>query len=330
MDQELSKAYGCLIGVAIGDAMGSPTSFMTPDEIKSKYGYVKDFIKPPPDHPIHAGLEAGQITDDTELTIVVAESIIKEGKVSTEGYVNALIEWAKRRKALETNLIGPSTKAALQKLIKGENVEEAGKLGTTNGGAMRISPIGIVDRRRLDQAILDTYKICLPTHGSNIAISAASAISCAVAKAFEEDFDLGSIVEAAVYGARKGFRLGFKIPLASVEKRIALALDLIKDAEDADEAAKILYEYIGMGVEANEAVPSVIGIVKASGGETMKAITAAVNAGGDADTVASMVGAICGAMNGIESFPKRLVEHVEKVNKIDFKRIARELLRIGR
>ena len=160
MDKDLDKAYGCLIGVAIGDAMGSPTTFMTLEEIAKRYGYVEEFIDPPADHPIHAGLKAGQVTDDTELTILVAESIIRSGKIDTENYIRMLIEWALSRKILETDFIGPSTKRALQKLIEGSDPKEAGKLGTTNGGAMRISPVGIVDRRRLDQAVIDTYKIC--------------------------------------------------------------------------------------------------------------------------------------------------------------------------
>ena len=330
MEEDLRKAYGCLAGVAIGDAMGAPTTLMTPDEISERYGYVEDFIEPPPDHPIHAGLKAGQVTDDTELTILVAESIMMSNGVDLNNYVKLLVEWALKRKIFETSFAGPSTTRALQKILKGADPRDTGKLGTTNGGAMRISPIGILDRRKLDQAIMDTHSICLPTHGSNVAISAASAISCAIAEAFDESASLESIIEAAIYGARKGFKLGFKIPSASVDKRIELALKIVEGAESTEEAVKLLYDYIGMGIEANEAVPSVIGIVKASDGETMKAIKAAVNIGGDADTIASMVGALCGALNGIESFPENLVKRVQEVNNLNLREIAEKLLEIKR
>lgn len=328
MDSELLKAYGCLLGVAIGDAMGAPTTFMTPKEIKEKYGFVRKFIEPPKDHPIHGGLKAGQVTDDTEMTLLLADSIIKCGGIKVECYVKHLLRWAQEKNILQTEYLGPSTRNALMKLLHGASIEEAGRFGTTNGAAMKISPIGIVDRRKLDKTIKDVYKISLPTHGTNVAISAAAAVACAISAAFYDDSDIGKIINAALYGAREGAKLGFRYPAASVEKRIQLALELVERVNNVEEACIILYDYIGMGVAANESIPSAIAIVKIAGGDPLDAITLAVNCGGDSDTIASIVGAIVGTMHGAKAFPSSLVNVIEGVNNLKLKEVAEKLLSI--
>jgi ADP-ribosylglycohydrolase len=328
MDSELMKAYGCLLGVAIGDAMGSPTTFMTPKEIRERYGLVRGFIEPPKDHPIHAGFKAGQVTDDTEMTLLLADSIIRCGRIEVECYVKCLLEWAQERNILQTEYLGPSTRNALTRILHGISFKEAGKFGSTNGAAMKISPIGIVDRRNLDKTIRDVYKICLPTHGTNVAISAAAAVACAISSAFDENSDTEKIINAALYGARKGERLGFRYPSASVEKRIQLALELVNRAGNVEKACIMLYEYIGMGIAANESIPSAIAIVKIADGDPFDAITLAVNCGGDSDTIASIAGAICGALHGAKVFPTSLVKIVEEVNNIKLKEVAEKLLNI--
>ncbi|MEM3815638.1 MAG: ADP-ribosylglycohydrolase family protein [Candidatus Bathyarchaeia archaeon] len=328
MDIELSKAYGCLAGVAIGDAMGSPTTFMSPEEIREKYGFVRNFIKPPKEHLIHGGLKAGQVTDDTEMTLLVAHSIISCEKIDTECYVKHLLRWVLERGLLETDYLGPSTRSALLQIIQGVSIEKSGMFGTTNGAAAKISPIGIVNRRNLEKTVNDVYKICLPTHGTNIAISAAAAVACAISAAFNDDSDVNGLLEAAIYGAKEGYKLGFRYPSAPVVKRIELALRLIEEAKNEEDACRLLYEYVGMGVAANESIPSAIGIIKLANGDPIKAITLAVNCGGDSDTIASIVGGICGALQGIDAFPKHYVEVVEEINGINLREVAEKLLTV--
>jgi ADP-ribosylglycohydrolase len=324
------KAYGCLLGVAIGDAMGSPTTFMSPEEIKKKYGFVKEFIEPPKDHPVHGGLKAGQVTDDTEMTLLLAEAIIRCGKIDVDYYIKHLLEWAQERNILQTEYLGPSTRAALVKLLSGTNPEESGKHGVTNGGAMKISPVGIVDRRKLDRAVRDACRICLPTHGTNVAIAAAAAVACAISVAFSEDADTRDVINAALYGAHEGEKLGFRHPAtsASVEGRIRLALELVENATNIEEACFVLYDSIGVGMMANESIPSAIAIVKMAEGDPFRAITIATNCGGDADTVASIVGAICGALRGAKAFPESLAKIVEEVNNLNLKEVAEKLLSV--
>jgi ADP-ribosylglycohydrolase len=327
MKDLFDKAYGCLAGVAIGDAMGMPTSFYTPNQIKQKFGFVDRFLDAPKAHPIHNGMVAYQVTDDTQLTIVIANVIINNGKITPEGVAKHILEWALSTKVLESNLIGPSTKSALKKLMLGISPRDSGKFGTTNGAAMRVSPIAIFNADDKKGLIEDVEKACLPTHGTSVAISAASAVAFAIAEGLSaSDTTIDSIVEAARAGAKAGVQRGFEYPAASVDKRIELALDLVGRAKNCFDAAIKLYDYIGAGIESNEAIPTAIGIFVAAKGDPMTAIKCAINIGGDSDTIASIVGGISGAFKGIKAFNQVEIENIERVNKINLKSIVEKLL----
>ncbi|MEM3506569.1 MAG: ADP-ribosylglycohydrolase family protein [Candidatus Bathyarchaeia archaeon] len=330
MKDLFDKAYGCLAGVAIGDAMGMPTSFYTPNQIKQKFGFVDRFLDAPEDHPIHSGLVAYQVTDDTQLTIVIANVIIDNGKVTAESVAKHILDWALSMKVLESDLIGPSTKKALKNIMAGVSPKYSGKLGTTNGAAMRISPVAIFNANDEKSLIEDVEKACLPTHGTNVAISAASAVAFAIAEglsAKNNNIAIDSIVEAAIKGAKAGAKKGFEYPAASVYKRIELALELIGKAKNCFDAAIKLYDYIGAGFESNEAIPTAIGIFVAAKGDPMTAIKCAVNIGGDADTIASIVGGISGAFKGVKAFKKIDIENIKKVNRINIESIIEKILK---
>lgn len=320
------KAYGCLVGVAIGDAMGMPTTFYTPQLIKELFGRVEGFLPAPNDHIIHRGFKAGQITDDTETTLIVARTIIEDKRVTAAGVARRLVNWAIERKLLGTDYLGPSTSKALEKLIAGVPVQEAGKFGTTNGAASRISPIGIFNVGNIEKTVEDVEQACIPTHNTNIAISAACAVACAVAEAMREGATIGSVIKAAKIGAILGERKGLTIPSASVSKRIEMAMNFVKKTKDLRKLTKQLYDYIGCGFASNESVPTSIALFAACKGEPMKAIIAGANIGGDTDTIASIAGGICGAYKGIESFPRDLIDKIEGVNNLNLSKIAEELL----
>ena len=62
------------------------------------------------------------------------------------------------------------------------------------------------------------------------------------------------------------------------------------------------------------------------GGNTVDAICAAVNIGNDTDTVATMVGGILGALNGVDSMPESYMEIIERENNFDLKSLAEEIM----
>ncbi len=331
LDRELmlSRSVGCLAGVAIGDSMGMPTSGFSPEQIREKFGKVVSFLDAPKGHIVHDGLKAGEVTDDTQITFVLADAIINDGSVSSEGFAKRLWKWSIKSGASAKRFLGPSTRGALEKVVRGVDIRDVSGLGATNGAAMRVSPVGIVDAGLdLKEIVEDVAKSCAFTHNTDVAISAASAVACVISKAILGDCSVDDIIEAGMKGARLGALFGSLYPAAPVDKRIELAMGLVSRAKSFEETIDSLYNYVGAGIESNEAVPTAFGVFAATGGEPVDAIIMATNIGGDADTISSIAGGIAGAFKGIEAFPKEMVGKVTKVNGLDFYKVARKLLEV--
>lgn len=141
------------------------------------------------------------------------------------------------------------------------------------------------------------------------------------------------MVQAAIYGASKGDRIGRQtadtLAGASVETRIRWAVSVALSADNLDQAIDELADYIGSGLMTVEAVPAAIGICVAAGGKTVEGICAAVNIGDDTDTVATMVGGILGTLNGAGSMPDHYMDVIEKANQFDLKDLAEKILNFG-
>ncbi|MCK4900652.1 MAG: ADP-ribosylglycohydrolase family protein, partial [Anaerolineales bacterium] len=85
------RILGGLFGQALGDAWAMP-AMLTPGDTWEKYGgWVTEFLPGPQDHPVHAGLSPGQVTDDTEQAFALAEAIIQDGGVTVEGAARAIV-----------------------------------------------------------------------------------------------------------------------------------------------------------------------------------------------------------------------------------------------
>lgn len=324
------KAHGCLAGVAVGDAMGMPTAGFTPAEIREKFGYIDELLDAPPGHPFHDGLKKGHVTDDTELTMLLVETILEDGGVTPGGMARRILRWATERRLLETGLLGPSTSRAIRALMDGGDPYETGRHGTTNGAAMKISPIGIINAHRVESIVDDVEKTCLPTHGTSVAISAASAVAAAVAEALTPSASISSVVETAKIYSRHGMERGRQVAHPSVERRIELAVNLIEGEESPQEAGKTLYEYIGADVSITNSVPTSFGLFVASEGDPMVTIESAVNMGGDTDTIGAIAGGIAGAFKGIDAFPEDMVRRVEEESGLDLELTARKLVEFAR
>lgn len=321
MNNFFDKVYGCLCGLVIGDSMGMPTEFMTPKDIKNRYGYVENLVEPGKDH-IHNDMSRGMITDDSEVTIEIIKEIIKCKKIDLSVAVNALKNWAIEKDVFNKSYLGPNSAKAIIKLLEGVDPIEAGKYGTTIGAAMRVTPAGIYNAGNINKAIDDAVTLSLPTHGTNVAISGASCIAASIAAALCSDSSMDSIIKAAFYGANEGEKRGTEMPDASVSKRLELALKLTENEISLREASEILYEYIGCNMETNELVPVIIALFKKSNGNMMEAIKTAVNMGGDTDTIGALAGALCGAFTGTKFMDRGILNEIERINRIDIKDIS--------
>jgi len=91
-----------------------------------------------------------------------------------------------------------------------------------------------------------------------------------------------------------------------------------------------MHDVIGCGLHIAEAVPAAFGFLVAARGDTMRSIFCGVNAGNDTDTVASIVGAIAGTLNGVQSMPAGYLDEIEAKNKMDLRGLARSFASIVR
>jgi len=323
------RAYGCLLGLAIGDAMGMPTSFLTPSQVREEFGLIEGFRVPPPGHRFHDGLRRGEITDDTEQSLALAKSFLQCHRVDPGSIVKELLEWARRVDGKYASPFGPSTQRALDALMRGAPPDEAGREGDTNGAAMRIAPLGIIHGARgsgIEDIVQDVALACMPTHGTQVAISAASAVASSIAACFRGPIEIAQILEQAENAASLGSRYGHEVVSPSVSKRIAWVAKELGNRRSPAEQAYEFYNFLGAGVFSADSIPVALGIFGVAGGDPSQAILLAANLGGDSDTIAAIAGALGGAFMGPSAIPEDWKETVQKVNQLDLGPIAQSLV----
>lgn len=327
------KILGSLLGAAVGDAMGAATELRTKEMIKERFGgEVRDMIKPP-DDTFARGSSAGMVTDDFSLLYYTVKAILmRGGTIDAAAAKQAILSWSEDE-AFYNKYAGPTTRAAVERIkgTAGENPYSficCDNAKASNGSAMKISPAGLFHPGDLEGAVAAAITICRPTHNNNLSIEGACAVAAAVSEALKEDGNLYSVVQAGLYGARRGKELcrGTCDVLAgpSVLKRMKLAIQLGLTSASLDEATTEIADIVGSGLHISEAVPAVFGILVAAKGDLMEAIIAGVNIGSDTDTIASMTGAVMGALCG----PRCLMGYldlIETVNGFDIVSMAGEI-----
>lgn len=326
---EVNHIYGALMGVAVGDAMGMPVEMWTPEKIKSELGEITTFLPGHKENLISQGASAGEVTDDTVVTLILAESIIAEGgRIIPEKVLGKILAWSEENKEKAMKIIGPSTKKAFELLAQGIPMTETGKFGVTNGGAMRMIPIGIVsDWRKLDQLVENVRLACMATHNTSTAIGGAAAIAAAVSYAIDGEQQLEAMLEIAKLAYEKGKKLGYETVDASISKRLDLGIEIVNNGNNDQEILKNLYEIIGAGVATSESVPVALSLVYLAKGDPVKCAYLAANLGGDTDTIGAMACGICGGFSGIQAFPLTYIQLINQENDFDLFRIVQELWR---
>ena len=325
------KIWGSFSALAVGDGMGMPLHELTPDEIRARCGgLVTTFLPIFEDEFIHIDFKPGQVTDDTTLTVVTARAILKYGsQISPDQFVQELADWVKNNQEVwqHGNVYGPSTKIAFRNFMNNQFDSYLDRTrswcftGTSNGAMMRVSPAGWACPGRWQEAVQLACNVILPTHPTDVALSAAGSQAAAISEALTPSATVNSVVDAALAGAKLGEELGKKsarqiaqrYPLPNLE----YALELAEKAQDAFEAGALIRRVIGSHFHVSETLAMVMGIFYAAKGDPETAIIAAINNGGDTDTIASIVGALSGALNGIQAVPAEWVEKSEEVNHLN-------------
>lgn len=337
-EKQQSRIWGSVYGAMIGDALGAPTEMRTRDQILEYFGgYVMSYVTPPND-VFAKGRVPGQVTDDFSIAYYLLKNLIESNlSISDELAKKSILDWANDEEYCP-RFAGPTTMMAISKIRENEEFDPAKEFGLvnynnllTNGAAMKIFPIGLINIGNLDKVIEDTITMAKPTHFTNLALSGACAIACAVSEACLETSTIETIIEAGLYGAVKGEKRAMEVTGKisagpSIEKRILLALEISDKSETFDELLQNLSDYVGTGVWVTESVPCVFGIISKYSNDSMKAIFSGVNIGSDTDTIATMTGAILGAYNGVESLDSNLIKVALEVNNLEIEKYTKKLI----
>ena len=337
MDPRFSWAYGALAGLALGDALGMPTQEMSPEQIRAVYGTITGLVDGDASQPYAPGMPAGSVTDDTEQALLVA-SLLVRGRGSSSGrvaldageFAHALLAWEDsmiERGSLD--LLGPSTKAALERVRAGEDPLSVGGAGTTNGAAMRVTPIGIAMSTADPEAFADAvWSSCQVTHatrqGFQSAALVAAAVSMGIDAARSTTPNLRSLLWKAVSYVDSLPERGAWTPDPDVVAATRRAMQLV--ANPASSSLECLVEQVGTSVASAQAIPMAFALLARD--PSPQALLDAANIGGDTDTIGAIAGAILGAALGFEVFVGRGLAQVELASHLDLPSVALELLEL--
>ena len=333
------RALGCLLGMAAGDAMGMATQMMPVAAVRARFGHVAGFASPPEENWIARGEAPGTVTDDTEQAFVIIDALAQaheEGRDFDWSYLsslvaNGLVQWAANNRRKGQDFLGPSSRAAIAAIERGESIESAGRWGDTNGASMRIPPVGIACRP--GARLLDVVEaVSLPTHHTGLAMSGAALVATVVSEALD-GVDLAACIARGVEAAEAAYGRGHYVAGALVASRTRRAVALADSVDHGDEDAvqrvvAQVADEIGTGVQTQEAVPAAVGFLCLRDGDPWRTIVDATNAGGDSDTIAAIAGAMGGALTGSAVFPAQVVAQLEAVNHLHLADQADRLLRI--
>jgi ADP-ribosylglycohydrolase len=257
---------------------------------------------PAPQGHFHTGLSAGQFTDDTEETLLLAESLIEASGFSADRFAGKLAAWGAAW-TLDERLnrgVGFATRSAVESLIAGTAWQESGLAIPTCGSAMRASPIGLLYHPDLN--IVKSYADLqsLPTHISPAARAAAVAVAVGVAlscSGFSKEMILRN---AASQASRLDADFAERLLWAGslLEMKPEDALGLIRNSPLAMETVPAAF-YCFLKFEPEEA------LIMAAG------------SGGDTDSIASITGSLFGASLGPTWIPQRWLAALEGKERIE-------------
>lgn len=311
------KILGTLYGLAIGDAFGMPSELWSRRKVKEFFGEITTFLDGPAENDVACNFTKGQFTDDTAQALLVLDALDKNNFIpSTELIAEALIQWANDTNAFDNNILGPSSKAALNAIKSGEDPSIYTKAALTNGAAMRIAPIGTLFNSTQQTDLVDyVRRVSQPTHASDVAIAGASMIAYAVSLAIE-DKSWDDIMTETIRIYDLAFQEGEETFSASIPERLKLGLEFAEKYKDQEEDfAQRIYDVIGCGTLTSEAVPAALAIAYYCKDPHDCAIFCA-NIGGDTDTIGAMATAICGAKSGYKAINQDWIQMIDQHNDI--------------
>lgn len=285
------RFVGCMLGVAVGDALGMVTEGMRPQQIAKRYGILRDFQS--------ERYGPGRYTDDTQLTLAVAESLLACRGLDPADLGHRIAEWLP-----EARGAGAACTQAALLLRSGASWRESGIYSAGCGSAMRVAPIGLFRHGDVAALKADAIASSLITHTDPRAQAGAVAAACGVTLLVARTRPLDPQAWLAEIG----------VSTRDVDETFASAVEGARTCLALPTADAL--ERIGTSGFVLETVPAALFLFAVFPDDFEGAVVAAVNAGGDTDSIAAMVGSFSGAYNGVDAIPHRWRTQVENASYI--------------
>ena len=333
-----NRVVASFLGMAIGDALGAPIEGI-PWKKRKEIGRVEGYISNG-DHPWNSRLIQGQWTDDTQLMLVVAESLIANGgRINMDDmaarHVAALTE--AREKGLGW---GRTTTLAVERLATGVHWNESGKnlgekCGAGNGVAMKMVPIAAmllasgISVKEMRPLLETVFQLACMTHatGVGIAAGAVQALALRYCLSGERLFDIKGSFQMLSDEIEKGlfwsyeFADFYDLPIddwdslvISVDQRFIRNAILFFSPRgvSCETLARI---FRAKGFHAADSIPTVLAFFLRNP-FSIETLFDVIHWSGDADSNGAMVGALLGALNGTRIFPQHLIDGLWQKERI--------------
>jgi ADP-ribosylglycohydrolase len=295
------KVYGCLAAGAIGDQLGRPAEGWHYRDIDARKGRLTD---PWEQSDRTAGGDRSFTigTDDTALGQILCHCYLaKGGRVTPEDYARF---WLAEMEPLR---FFHCLRNTYELLKKGYSPRITGAFNIVTGsGLMAINPVAIYNACDPETAYADALSIAGIVQ-RDLDVLIPGVIAAAIAEAFRPGATVGSVVAAAVRVCPAERQVTFdERRFDNLKDTLVRAVEIGSAASDVFAAREGLYaELLQYGaIDPQEVFALTFGIFAASRGDTEQAMLGGANIGRDADTISSLNGQLCGAMNGYSSVPK--------------------------
>ncbi|MBV2361944.1 ADP-ribosylglycohydrolase family protein [Streptomonospora nanhaiensis] len=349
------KAVGAIAGAAVGDALGGATEGWTVEQIHRRYGgYVEGVVGPfnpdwrnaRPIAPYHKG--DGHITDDTLMTQALIR-VYARAERHLDAYAAAELlvpemmgqrRWVPEleEEALLLQRVFLAEKWLVARLHYGHvDPREAGTGNIVNcGAAMYMAPVGVVNAGDPEGAYAEAIDLA-GAHQSSYGREAAGVFAAAVAAAMAPGADAEAVVAAALGLAKDGTRAAIE---AVCERARGIdgwrgSAPALREAMAPFDTVADTYRDQGLGarrpsrVHAIEELPMALAFLLIAGGDYRETVLGGVNYGRDADSIASMGGAIAGALGGRDAVPGEWRTQVAEASRTDIETPGLELAEVA-